>query len=395
MNKDFSYIFGEIDLTENKFVILFVFFSDIKIDVKQKNDIAEKTHFLNGKKYTTQKLILNYENCEIYINEKVIKIPKTSKFNYNFLNCDCQFVLDCGLRNQIKKGMDSINFHLGDQLYCDLLFLKMSNSEITKEDMRKIIYEEYRKAFFGKKAEILQNSFNIMLGDDHEISDESIRGKMSTEKSQIFMDIFNEIQMSLRIDSKKNISIFPDINFILVDNSEILSSIDYVKNLEKILGDIIYENKKYYILSPRNLLNCKNHPVYNFIYKSEDVILNYNSFYEFLFKVQKEKNVEFTILCGDEHSSAFFEIINEGKKIDFYFVGPLNSVVDPPCENKFLLNGNHSVEKKYHIYDHAFMSKHIDENLHHNFNDTGCCFSALTTVEYICKFFCAKYFNVV
>lgn len=382
MIEKFLYILGGV--SDNEFIINFVFFEDfdllVLIDVTclEKNSILQKTDIISGKKYTSVRKIFPKNVKKIKIGEDVLNFDFTKPWKFNFLNCDCQFVPECDLKYRVVNDLNTINFHLGDQIYLDLLFMESIENEYPKDIIREKIYLEYKKAF-SRKTDILQKSFNIMLGDDHEIADESLATNSNPFIKKVFKDIFYEIQYALRF-SESNLISFDDKTFVLVDNIDTLSPREYLANVSSIFTKITNQDN-IYILSTRNMLNTQNNPVYNEIFSDEDNSLNYSQFYNMLF----DRNKKITILCGDEHSCAKYELSKGDKKIDLYFVGPLNSVPEP-FKNKFLLNDEKiNIKEIYYYQKHSYMFL-TDKGLNQEIQNDSCCFNSYSTISYTMKY---------
>lgn len=354
MNKDYYYILGEIN--EEKFVINFVFYKSMKIKINSEEHRV--------KKFSCLKRIFNAETqtIKIYIDDIFdtdifIKIEKPVFWKINILNCDCHFVPECGLKKKIKTGYDCVNFHLGDQIYLDIIYIKFRGE--TEEKIREAIYEEYRVAFFEKKLNILEKSFNIMLGDDHDIADESFRE--SENYDAVFKNVFNEIQKNLRL-TKNNFVIYNEKRFILIDNIQTFSGSEYIFECNKILKNIDSNTIENYILTPRIIMNSSNNWLYNIIFSTNNNTENYETFYETLFEMKRKNEMRFTILCGDEHSSAHYKIFDKSRgAIDIFFVGPLNSVIDFIKNDFFIKTENFSSKEIFYNKKHSFIE--IERNI--------------------------------
>lgn len=378
MNDSYLPIFGEIDAMKEKFIINILFFDDYDLTVSFLDNSCVIN--IDGKKFTSHKIILSIDAGDIYFKNKKDSVykdkikfnPSLSKWNFNLLNCDCQFVPESGLIQKVKTDFQTINFHLGDQIYLDLIFMDIEDEKLIRET----VYLEYKKAFL-RKINILQKSFNIMLGDDHEISDESVRNKNNTK---IFKDIFHEIQGNLRFGEK--IVSYDDNSFLLIDNINLLNHDEYAQNIVEDLKENNHLIKKnLFILSPRNLLNSKNNPLYNQIFSSINNNFDYNYLYDFLSEYSSVK-----IFCGDEHSCAKFKT----GKIEIYFVGPLNSVPEV-FENHFMIESKkYTLDKLYLKSKHSYIQ--IRNNIiEHVFSDKGFFFRKYQGFVYSAKYIYFKY----
>lgn len=376
MNKSYYYILGEIN--EHKFVVNFVFYETMKFKINNTiHDVKKYSCLRKVFDANSQTIKLSVNN--VFDHEINIVLDKPINWKINFLNCDCHFVRECELRNKIQTGHDYINFHLGDQIYLDLVY--MSLEEYDEEKIRGAIYEEYRIGFFERKLNILQNSFNIMLGDDHDIADESIRDK---QYDNFFKAIFVEIQHGLRLSDDKFVT-YNDKRFVLLDNINTLSNEEYLFECNKVLRSLDSAVVNNFILSSRNLMNSSNNCLYNLIFSSEDNTTNYNSFYDILFEMKKKNEMRFTILCGDEHSSAHHVISDKTRgNIDLYFVGPLNSVIDFIKNDFFVKSGTFSSEEIFYHKKHSFIEMTRMNNL--KIIDDFSCADYLSPIVYSWKF---------
>lgn len=325
MNNNYFPIVGEISFREKKFVINVVFFDDV--------DLPD----LKGSKFTCQKFVLPTTEIAKIGDFTFDPTKFDESIRINTLNCDCQIVSECGLKDEVKLG--SFNFHLGDQIYLDEVFLK----SLHKKDFNTIehVYLEYKRGFL-RKADILQKSFNVMLGDDHEIADETFREfDKDGEQTKIFRQAFEDIQRNLRLTNDTVIS-FGDQDFLLVDNINILPSKEYSRNITKLLTTSQFNSLSVYILTARNITNVKNSQINKIIYSSDDNTINYRNFYDYLFEIAKNKKV--TIICGDEHCSAKFLLQRDDTVIEYYLNGPLNSVPEVFDDKYFLKTERIKVE---------------------------------------------------
>jgi hypothetical protein len=204
MNTDFIPILGEYNMDKKCFVLNLMSYVDKIITVNlipcdnNKNIISKNNIYkITLQKYYSQKIIfedIKYTKYTITFNDEDnkkinddkinINIPDNIQKKINIFNCDCHFVPETGIWDTINENETFISFHLGDQVYLDLLFMKLCNKlqgkcfcpkeDMTFYDLREEIYNVYKVAFLRKKN-ILQKSFNVMLGDDHDVCDDSIR----------------------------------------------------------------------------------------------------------------------------------------------------------------------------------------------------------------------------
>ncbi|VBB17887.1 PhoD-like phosphatase, partial [Yasminevirus sp. GU-2018] len=123
--------------------------------------------------------------------------------------------------------------HLGDQVYLDTIFSGMTislsrccedNDDMTafKSHVKDQFYEVYVRSFSDPaKAELLATRSNIMIGDDHEISDDNnivstfwARNECCDFVKCIAMEVFKEIQVSLRLrlDEEKDLDLYHTVD---------------------------------------------------------------------------------------------------------------------------------------------------------------------------------------
>jgi hypothetical protein len=305
---------------------------------------------------------------------------------YKIVNCDCQFTPESGLWQQILDSRATVIFHLGDQVYMDLLFLKIIRTiqDYSDLDIRREVYAEYARAF-SRKFDVLSSSHNIMLGDDHDIVDESIRTKYPKGDVDrvigIFKLIYNEIQQGLRLTSGDSIT-FENKTFILVGNIEARNDLSYLEYIQKIVEKELpkVESSELYILSPRVPMNNKIGCLVNLVFEKDENNLDYIDFYEMI--THKNKT---TIICGDEHTAKKYNVRTKYGECTIYFAGPINSPPDP-YNSKDYIKGAFT-EEIYSLPVNSFLS--LDKEMVHHTKDVPCC--SFPSVRYIYEYFCAKY----
>jgi len=327
MNKNFLPIIGEYK--NSKFILNIISLVEDKTIVIKIGKNYETIFELE--QYKCQKIILPVQHS--IINIKIIADKEKYEFNVNIsdnrkiniFNCDNHYLEQTDLWERAKPAI--FNFHIGDQIYLDELFMKHANDLQNKKQifLRRDVYTEYIKAF-SRKAHILQSGFNIMLGDDHEIVDESLYSKFNKNivkyLSGEYKRIFIEIQASLRFENE--IVQVGNMDFLLIDNINTLSYQNYKNNLMQKVLKYKSNNEFLYILSPRVPLNFKSSFLNKAIFEVDGDYTNYIDFYNLLFDLpQKVK-----ILCGDAHIYKSFKITKNEKNIDLILVGTMNSPID-------------------------------------------------------------------
>lgn len=368
MNKDYVPIIGECSLEKKKFVVNVVFFEKLSLNTSQ--------GIIEGEKDSCRKMIFDLGD-KIEIGDFIFDSNFTPIFN--ILNCDCQFVTECGLKEKVSDR--AMNFHIGDQIYLDHLFLDFCIGNYVSSEIRRLVYKEYKKTFL-RKARILQNSFNIMLGDDHEIADETLREYDKTgEVTKIFKQIFYEIQGNLRLDENNTLINIENNSFVLIDNIETRTPENYLKNMNNIFnGHKANLKNNVFILTTRNITNMVTNKINKLIYSSSDIRCNYYELYNSLFSEVKSGK-KLRVICGDEHSSAKFIIQRGNLEIEYYFNGPLNSVPEILC-NEYKLEDKFT--KVYHEKKYGYIEISNGE-IHHNILDIDCCTHNLVVMQYIKK----------
>lgn len=291
----------------------------------------------------------NYYFFELEYLDKIIDTftinLKSNPFNNVLIvNCDSTYGYETGTWDLIKETNSKYVFHLGDQIYNDMIFQKNFNklknkklSEINKSDKKKIFIECYN--YFleqftrNNKSKILKNNFNLMIPDDHEVIDNSFIDRIPKTQISIYNIIFNiinklsnSIELSLKfsqdnlifIKDQTNSSIYI-LNYTLNIDEDFYSS---YKLVDKIMN---YSNV---IFLQRKVLNSiKNGLVSQYIYKSNK--FDYVNIDWILKLGKKYLEKKFFILCGDDHLKATAQYFSNNKLIlTIKSVGPINSSVD-------------------------------------------------------------------
>jgi hypothetical protein len=267
----------------------------------------------------------------------------------------------------------------------DHIYMRLAKEtyDLTDDMIRRIVYNEY-KIGFSRKLLVLQNSFNIMLGDDHDIADESLREKYDRRRTEriirIFGGVFNEIGNGLRL-TQSDVIHYGESSFLLIDNIRILTPHNYMRNVVDILGRNIYR-KHLYIMSPRVMMNDTIPSLYKRIYSSEDNVVDYRTLYNMLFSLKSHIH----ILCGDAHTAKRFEISRPGsaKIIDLLFVGTMNSALDPYDGGEYLRGFNTNLIDGRVEHSHIVLRS---GRLSHVFTDS-CLNKHFGTCIYAMKYLC-------
>ena len=367
MNTLYLPILGYYDKKNDNLSIVIISLIDkiIKINDNEiqllKNDVVSTKINLNNNKF----LFIDNNEIKLDIDDDVEKRIK-------IFNCDCHFVPETGIWNKINNDKPFYSFHLGDQIYNDLIFFKhcriYNSIDKINENIDKIktdIFNNYLIAY-KRKESVLQHSFNIFLGDDHEIVDDSIIKNLdplvSGNLRQIYREVFQKIKTGLY---NKNLLSLDNKSILLFDN---IDTYNYLEYSQKLI-DLINENKKdfinddLYIMSPRVLLNFKSDLIQTLIFQTDTNNNDYDELYDTIFSLNKKVK----IFCGDRHYISKYNIIlrEKEKKISLYLVGPMNSIVEPRFSNYNLLDNNLELENEYQHLQHGYISiedKEITQN---------------------------------
>lgn len=292
----------------------------------------------------------NYYYFELEYLDKIIdsfKINlKSNPFdNVLVVNCDSAYGYETGTWDSIEESNSSrYVFHLGDQIYNDMIFQKNYNilkkkkvSNINTDDKQKIFtdcYNYFLEQFTrNNKTNILKNNFNIMIPDDHEVIDNSFVNRIKKDRLvvydiiyEVIFNLSNQIELGLKYNQDELNYIEDPINSTLYI---VNYSLDFSNDFFSKYG---YSNKiaeyKNIIFLQRKICNSiKNKMITQMIYLSNkfemldiDWILN-------LCKNESGKN--FYILCGDDHiktTTSYYS--NKDIILSVRGVGPINSVVD-------------------------------------------------------------------
>lgn len=384
MNNDFIPIIGESDGT--RFVINIISYTTGQL-ITRYGDTSISTSLTP---YKCFRLVFNLVNkipiINFLYNDKIYIISVNYSFaTFKVVNCDCQFVPDAGLINTVDTSVMTPIFHIGDQIYLDLIFIKYAKNNIIDDDIIKGVYEEYKVAFL-RKINILQGGFNIMLGDDHEIADETVRSKyainITSKLIKLFKRVFNDIQMGLRLST--DILIHYNDSFILVDNIRDYSDIKYAKYIYDLVKQSITlgtMKKRLFILSTRVPMNNKISCITNMIYGKQQNDINYLPFYDMLTSLLDTKVF---ILCGDEHTVKSFKVTTKYGSCQVLFVGPLNSPVDPYDSQDYVQGAQ--TEQLYSLQVNGYIT--ANPNINHVTINPACCSYGTYITKYLLARFC-------
>lgn len=391
INIDFIPIIGE--LGPESFVLNFVSYVNSTVIVNG-TKYPLKTHrstrcvLPHDSKHAT--VTLSYGGTSYLIRNTIPEDPSSS---VNVFNCDCQFLPETGAWDDVSASC--LSFHLGDQVYLDHIFMKLvkggcCSSELTDDLIRECAYNEYRVNFI-RKLKVLQGSFNVMLGDDHDIADESLRDmydKQRTEQvTRVLKAVFKEIGGGLRLTQNEVVH-YGNSSFLLIDNIDILDEQSYSDNVISILDRCMTFDggyrKSLYIMSARVMMNDRISAFYRWIYSCGKNTVSYKKLYDILFNLSSSVY----ILCGDAHLAKRFEVLKSGstKIIEILFVGTMNSALDPYDGHEYLNIEGYRANQILKRVEHSHVALR-NGRMKHVFTDSfinkNCGFCMYVT-EYLC-----------
>jgi hypothetical protein len=226
-----------------------------------------------------------------------------------------------------------------------------------------------------------------MLGDDHDIADESLRTMYNKERTEqivrVFKDVFDEIGGGLRLN-KTEVIHYGESSFLLIDNIDILGPQKYCDNVIDIVRRNTYR-KKLYVMSPRVMMNDNISALYQWVYSCGNNTVDYTGLYDALFCL----NSSVVILFGDAHVSKRFEVIKAGipKRIGLLFVGTMNSALDPYDGHEFLNISGYRLNQLSKVSEHSHVTIR-NSKTEHVFSDSCLnknCGTFLYTLKYLWK----------
>ena len=387
MNTLYLPILGYYDKKNDSLSIVIISMVDkiIKINDNEiqllKNDVVSTKINLNNNKF----LFIDNNKIKLDIDDDVEKRIK-------IFNCDCHFVPETSIWNKIDYSKPFYSFHLGDQIYNDLIFFKhcriYNSIDKINENIDKIktdIFNNYIVAY-KRKALVLQQSFNIFLGDDHDIMDDNMIKNLdpliSGNLRQIYREIFEKIKTGLYT---KDLITLDNKSILLFDNIDTYNYYDFSKKLNKLINDNKDQiEETLYIMSPRVLLNFNDTFIDKYLYENLPNNNDYDELYNTIFSL----NSDVKIFCGDQHYISKYNIIKGEKKCELFIIGPMNSVLNQQFCNYILLDNNFQLENEYQYLQHGYVSiedKEITQNRY------TCWLNKLFgPVIYAIKYLCAK-----
>lgn len=339
-------IIGEVNNTEMVMLIM----SLTTVTLNFYNSSSERQIFIFQKqieKYTVNRFVLNRKK---YILEDIGKFMLISQFNpeenlnfaydisnnskFAIVNCDCQFVLETGLWEEVYNENPSRVFHIGDQIYMDLIFIQQYRRNEIKY---KPFFMEYFNTFY-RKRHVLRSSSNMMIGDDHEIVDSDYGTTLQNnntykELKSISINLYKDIQLGLLLTEHKNdfyIRTYDDILFVFVGRT--------LRKQSKLFFDTTIHNeilKKY--TNQKNVVFLMSVPPFKtnpsnlekVVYKLSDEDFNFTKFYN-LVEIMKKNESNISIISGDSHTQMQGYLCNNKQEViaEVFNAGAITSVLD-------------------------------------------------------------------
>lgn len=287
------------------------------------------------------KIKLTFNNTTDIIR---VSVPSSLDEKIYVFNCDCHFVPNTKSWEDVDISETRLAFHVGDQIYFDRVFIDMvklinSDSGVRDLDLKAMIYETVKTALL-RKVRVLQGCFNIMLGDDHDVCDESLRmrfDRVSSERAiSLLLKVFGDVQGNLRFDKDQALLHYEKTSILLFDNIKILGDrpyLDLVHTTIRRVGRHLADTENLYIMSPRvpmnNEIDCCTTCIYNKVTND----LNYSPLYNSILSLPV-RNIK--LFCGDEHIARSFRVVTRKKSMEIFFVGAMNSVLDGYDSNDYI-----------------------------------------------------------
>lgn len=305
---------------------------------------------INIKKYCVNRFMLT----DIYLNNSYKidfvhgnEIIDTCQINLKsnpfddvlIVNCDSCYGYETGTWDLIQGDSTKYVFHLGDQLYNDHLFFKscltytlnMTKSEIKL--VHKKCYSHYLHHFTrNNKTNILKNNFNLMIPDDHEIVDNSIKEFGNQNNFKIIHKILEKLSEKIELGLRQTGS---DILFIPDNKHSTVYIVNYLNDFTKELYDkynYIKWMKDYdnIIFLTRKCVGSVHNPWLNQMIFSTDEYELVDIDFLLNFKLKsKNSNKKIYVLCGDYHMKNTIDYKKGNKDLlQIKNVGAINTVID-------------------------------------------------------------------
>lgn len=303
--------------------------------------------------------IRTYDNVQIYA-----------------FNCDNHFVYPTDLWDTIshEKKKSYFSYHLGDQIYMDDVFTSTYNKikynslgktkNVCCNMIKEYAYKEYFYCFSRKKC-VLQNTFNIMLGDDHDINDDGgyKSEKLYQEMFNVFKNIYYDVQYSLKIIDTTlpyKISYILQIDNILclsIDNISLAKPQEYNNEIISILESAKdYDHENILLFLPRIPMVYTKNTISKIIFGNDKYDFDFVQVYDVI-KTLIDAGKKINIFCGDAHVCSKIVIGHNGNCMTcVYNVGTINNVAGFDSCNSYSLNEKYTCNVKYLTWQNSYIT---------------------------------------
>ena len=344
-------------------------------NIVSKIKIENEIMIINNKDYIIDN-IDEYSNYRIIadnmkINELNWYLFRGNKKFFNILNkgnsvilcCDCDWHLqtDSWINLYNEKYIKNL-YHIGDQIYNDLLINRLINNLSNmdnyvqyKKQIKNKIYQNYFKSWNNLYKKHLLTSYpNLMIGDDHDIYDddtEHINDHYLFIK-ECALEVYQEIQINLRIDNKKSDFYYKiDNNILHIFFGRTLnfhySVQDFINYIDEILFKAtITKIKDIYLIFSKPPINKNPRGLSKLFFKP--VNDDFNIFYDYLLKL-KNLNLNISIIAGDLHRQVISSVFYNKKFLTNLIIIPSMTSCSPLLNSKIFLNLPNSF--KYKIFE--------------------------------------------
>jgi hypothetical protein len=329
---------------ENK--VLYMILSDkdylntkIFINNEENNQINIKAYKVNKFYFDNIKIGNDYKIEFIRKNKLIdsieIKLKSNPLDNVLVVNCDSCYGYESGTWDLIENKNTRYIFHLGDQIYNDHIFYDLykdyEKKLIDEKQVYKYCYLHYLYHFSrNNKKNVLKNNFNLMIPDDHEILDNSVKKLANIVCFKKVYNIFKSLSKSIELGLRHK-----KCNLLFLEDSS--NSTVYILNYTEKFDEEFYIKNNYlqYVKRNKNIIflnrkcigSVKNSMLNQVIFKNPP-IENYNIDYMLKLGIKyPKKNIY--VLCGDYHmknSLKYFK--NQRQILEIKNVGAINTVVD-------------------------------------------------------------------
>lgn len=355
-------IVGEVDYSNNRFIVIFVTKENCIISLKLMKQGGE--HQIDCKAGNTIRLdieldkSLNSEIIKYYIDDVQVfvnHIGLNGARLITFVSCDYpELDIKRSLWNSIQFYSPDICYHIGDNIYGDVPYKKGKNiieEHEHKQDKRKnkgkypvslpldevrARYKERYEKTWKRWGLKLNNTSHVAIWDDHDVTEGFNALDINNSITETACEVYSEYQESTRLDQGEHKCVYRHkINdrcyVLLIDRMyvETVFSVqlkmlvdDYINDIED--GTIILA----FTSAPIPSIEGKRKKVYEKIFgddalwKKEDLISLYDMIFAWMGDDTK-KNA--AIIGGDIHIGISGEVLKNNRKIPFYVTSPISN----------------------------------------------------------------------